>query len=166
MFLSIGAGPGLHNSWASQRCWSMLPLPTTPSTPMTSTVSSRPEPYSPTRPRHRGGANERFSGGEARSRRDACPQHRGRPIRRLLGRSSGSISGRTARAGGLRPIWHASTSGRALVTENIVDFATLASQWATENRTHAIVFSMRRWRPWDLRRSLTTRPKGGMKLRK
>jgi len=32
---------------------------------------------------------------------------------------------------------HASTSGRALVTENIVDFASLASQWATENRTHA-----------------------------
>jgi len=31
---------------------------------------------------------------------------------------------------------HASSSGRALVTENIVDFAPLANQWATENRTH------------------------------
>jgi len=32
---------------------------------------------------------------------------------------------------------HAASSGRALVTENIVDFAPLANQWATEDRPHA-----------------------------
>jgi hypothetical protein len=30
----------------------------------------------------------------------------------------------------------AASSGRALVTENIVDFALLANQWATESRPH------------------------------
>ncbi len=32
---------------------------------------------------------------------------------------------------------HATTTGRALVTENIVDFAPLTNQWATANRVHA-----------------------------
>lgn len=37
---------------------------------------------------------------------------------------------------------HASSSGRALITENIVDFAPLANQWATENRIHpGLVFT-------------------------
>jgi hypothetical protein len=31
---------------------------------------------------------------------------------------------------------YATASGRAVVTENIVDFALLTSQWATENRPH------------------------------
>jgi len=32
---------------------------------------------------------------------------------------------------------HAATTGRAVVTENIVDFALLSNQWTTENRAHA-----------------------------
>jgi predicted nuclease of predicted toxin-antitoxin system len=32
---------------------------------------------------------------------------------------------------------YATANGRAVVTENIVDFALLTSQWATENRPHA-----------------------------
>jgi predicted nuclease of predicted toxin-antitoxin system len=32
---------------------------------------------------------------------------------------------------------YATASGRAVVTENIVDFALLTTQWATENRPHA-----------------------------
>ncbi len=32
---------------------------------------------------------------------------------------------------------YAAASGRAVVTENIVDFALLAAQWAAENRPHA-----------------------------
>lgn len=32
---------------------------------------------------------------------------------------------------------YAAASGRALVTENIVDFALLTAQWAAENRPHA-----------------------------
>ncbi|MEA2000437.1 MAG: DUF5615 family PIN-like protein [Actinomycetota bacterium] len=32
---------------------------------------------------------------------------------------------------------YATASGRAVVTENIVDFAPLTTQWATENRPHA-----------------------------
>lgn len=32
---------------------------------------------------------------------------------------------------------HATASGRALVTENVVDFALLATQWAIESRPHA-----------------------------
>ena len=32
---------------------------------------------------------------------------------------------------------YATASGRALVTENIVDFALLTAQWAAENRPHA-----------------------------
>ncbi len=31
---------------------------------------------------------------------------------------------------------YATTTGRALVTENIVDFAPLTNQWATENKAH------------------------------
>ena len=32
---------------------------------------------------------------------------------------------------------HAAATARALVTENIVDFALLAGQWATDGRAHA-----------------------------
>ena len=32
---------------------------------------------------------------------------------------------------------YATADGRAVVTENIVDFALLTAQWATENRPHA-----------------------------
>ena len=32
---------------------------------------------------------------------------------------------------------HAAATGRALVTENVVNFAPLTNQWATENRAHA-----------------------------
>jgi predicted nuclease of predicted toxin-antitoxin system len=32
---------------------------------------------------------------------------------------------------------HAATQGRALVTENIADFAAIASRWASEERPHA-----------------------------
>jgi hypothetical protein len=32
---------------------------------------------------------------------------------------------------------HAATTGRALVTENIVDFAPLTNQWAAENKSYA-----------------------------
>lgn len=31
---------------------------------------------------------------------------------------------------------HAASAGRVLVTENVVDFAPLADQWATANRLH------------------------------
>ena len=37
---------------------------------------------------------------------------------------------------------HAVATGRTLVTENIVDFAPLATQWAIENKAHAgVVFT-------------------------
>lgn len=37
---------------------------------------------------------------------------------------------------------HATAEGRALTTENIVDFAVIASRWATEQRPHAgLIFS-------------------------
>ena len=37
---------------------------------------------------------------------------------------------------------HAAATGRTLVTENIVDFAPLANQWAIENKAHAgLVFT-------------------------
>lgn len=32
---------------------------------------------------------------------------------------------------------HATTTGRTLVTENVVDFAPLANLWAVQNKTHA-----------------------------
>src|SRR3990170_1906685 len=150
MFPSISAGPGLRNCSAQRRGWSMRPWPITATSPARSMPSLPPGPELPTRPRRRGVANERCSRGEAPSPTRCTPCQKTvahvmpdvRKVKLLLDEmhapsiadalteDSWDVVAVAAEAElrGMSDenlLARSAATGRALVTENVVDFVPL-----------------------------------------